>query len=361
MEIVVEAQSSRIKHLDGMRGIAILLVLFFHTFVRWPDLLPFVEQTKDIFLFKYGHIGVRFFFIISGFVIFMSLDKTASMGAFFKKRWLRLFPAMFIASLFIFLTAHFFHERPAGIPNLINLIPGLTFVSPEIIYSIFGIRIEGLEGAFWSIYVEVMFYIFSGFVYFVFGRKVFLKTLFVTALIPFSLFHFFHQTLNDSALKFTVLVGFDAYIWFYIGCFMYEKINKRNDTIDNVMMVLAVVGCLYVASNNIMLLIITSSIIFIFCFSFYSELIRKMLTNRGLLFFGFISYPLYLIHENMVVSATIKMMKAVDFGAYIILSPLIPLLMIFVFAYVIAVSEPKARSSIISLVNMVNIKRPEKE
>ncbi|HHW4184988.1 TPA: acyltransferase family protein [Yersinia enterocolitica] len=345
----MEAQSSRIKHLDGMRGIAILLVLFFHTFVRWPDFLPFVEQTKDIFLFKYGHIGVRFFFIISGFVIFMSLDKTASMGAFFKKRWLRLFPAMLIASIFIFLTAHFFHERPGGIPHLINLIPGLTFVSPEIIHSLFGVRIEGLEGAFWSIYVEVMFYIFSGFLYFSFGRKVILKSLFVTALIPFSLFHFFHQTLDDVALRFTVLVGFDAYIWFYIGCFMYEKINKRSDTIDNVMMVFAVVGCLYVASKDVKLLVITSTIIGMFCFSFYSELIKKILTNRALLFFGFISYPLYLIHENMIISSTIKMLNTFHFGRYEYLSPIIPMIFIFLFSYLIASQEVKLKNLLISI------------
>ncbi|HDL6927296.1 TPA: acyltransferase [Yersinia enterocolitica] len=351
----MEAQSSRIKHLDGMRGIAILLVLFFHTFVRWPDLLPFVEQTKDVFLFKYGHIGVRFFFIISGFVIFMSLDKTASMAAFFKKRWLRLFPAMFIASIFIFITAHFFHERPAGIPHLINLVPGLAFISPEVIDSIFSVRIEGLEGAFWSLYVEVMFYIFVGVLYFTFSRKVILKSIFITYIFAYSLYIVFHLTSDHPLMQFSVITGIDSYGWFYIGCFMYEKINKRNDYLDNIMMFIVVVTSLY--HFDFGLVIITGIIIGGFCFSFYSQTLQRILSNRMLLFFGLISYPLYLIHENMIVSSTIKMLNTFYFGRYEFLAPIPPMIVIFLLSYFISKQERKLKNLLSYIFDKIKLHR----
>lgn len=48
------------------------------------------------------------FFLISGFVITMSLEKCIDFGDFIFRRWLRLFPAMLIASILILITAPFF-------------------------------------------------------------------------------------------------------------------------------------------------------------------------------------------------------------------------------------------------------------
>ncbi len=95
---------SRIKHLDGMRGLAILLVIGYHAYVRWEALLPYSHITKHIPVFSFGWLGVELFFMISGFVIFMTLDKSDSYLSFLRKRWLRLFPAMLIASLLLYLT-----------------------------------------------------------------------------------------------------------------------------------------------------------------------------------------------------------------------------------------------------------------
>ena len=64
----------RLAYLDGMRGVAILLVLLFHAFARWPDLVPYGDQYQSVPLFRVGFIGVNLFFIISGFVILMTLE-----------------------------------------------------------------------------------------------------------------------------------------------------------------------------------------------------------------------------------------------------------------------------------------------
>ena len=95
----------RISYLDGHRGIAILLVLLYHAFSRWTELVPYGNDFADFPLFRFGYLGVELFFLISGFVILMTLEKFNSFTEFMYHRWLRLFPAMLICSLFVFFTA----------------------------------------------------------------------------------------------------------------------------------------------------------------------------------------------------------------------------------------------------------------
>ena len=95
----------RLAHLDGLRGLAIALVLLFHAYAGWTGQVPYGAAYADIGVFKFGWLGVELFFLISGFVIFMTLDKTASFGVFLYKRWVRLFPAMLLASALIVATA----------------------------------------------------------------------------------------------------------------------------------------------------------------------------------------------------------------------------------------------------------------
>ena len=86
----------RVKHLDGLRGLAIIAVFGFHLFA---------EDPKSVFLSKifiHGDLGVNLFFLISGFVIFMSLNKSLNFLTFIKKRYFRLFPSMLFASLLYF-------------------------------------------------------------------------------------------------------------------------------------------------------------------------------------------------------------------------------------------------------------------
>lgn len=68
------AEMQRIKFLDGLRGSAILLVVFYHAYARYPDVVPYLTNTyREFPLFKYGYWGVQLFFLISGFVILMSI------------------------------------------------------------------------------------------------------------------------------------------------------------------------------------------------------------------------------------------------------------------------------------------------
>jgi hypothetical protein len=73
---------------------------------------------------------------------------------------------MLIASIIIFLTSGFIPERPIGRASVFDSIPGLLFTDPRILNEILGTSLKSLDGAFWSIYVEVQFYLVSAISFF---------------------------------------------------------------------------------------------------------------------------------------------------------------------------------------------------
>ncbi len=100
------------------------------------------------------------------------------------RRWIRLFPAMLVATVLIAITAHFLPYRYGGIPRLIDLVPGLTMLGANVISSFSGIQTDGLERGFWSIYVEVRFYAMFGIFYYTLGKyKAFYAMVVVSALL----------------------------------------------------------------------------------------------------------------------------------------------------------------------------------
>ena len=89
--------------LDGLRGVAALLVVIYHIF----EGLAFAEATDGvgsglITTLNHGHIAVDFFFILSGFVISYAYDdrwNKMSIGGFFKRRLIRLHPMLIIGAI----------------------------------------------------------------------------------------------------------------------------------------------------------------------------------------------------------------------------------------------------------------------
>src|SRR5215469_4574944 len=92
---------SRIQVLDAFRALAILGVMLHHYLSRYapPDhprnLYGYEHQYSQ--LFDLGAMGVQFFFVISGFVIFMTLEKCHHLVEFWVRRIARLEPAYICA------------------------------------------------------------------------------------------------------------------------------------------------------------------------------------------------------------------------------------------------------------------------
>ena len=350
----LQDSTNRIQHLDGLRGIAILLVILFHAFSRWPKIVPYGYEFKNFPLFEHGWLGVQLFFMISGFVIFMSLERSRNFHSFIIRRWIRLFPAMFICSLIIFLTASFFHERPAGIPVLRDLLPGLTFIEPYWWQVIFGSPQGELEGAFWSLYVEIKLYIVAGTFYFLIGgqRMIWvLLGLFLVAVGILFLNDIFVENGWHQAKTVLKAISGKPYGWFAAGTLFYRFYSERKRGILIAAIVTALASALAEGKTGYgkMLFewdtaIAASIIASIFITAMLSDRVKLILSNKTLLTLGFISYPLYLLHENMMISLIVKTGDAMPWIPFLLL-PVIPVSVIIGIAWLVAkFIEPPVRS-----------------
>ena len=84
--------------LDGLRGVAALMVIWYHIFEGYA----FASDTM-ITTFNHGYLAVDFFFILSGFVIGYAYDdrwdKSLTMKDFFRRRLIRLHPMVIMGAV----------------------------------------------------------------------------------------------------------------------------------------------------------------------------------------------------------------------------------------------------------------------
>lgn len=164
----MQGGQSRIRYLDGLRGVAIMLVIFSHYWAsEWATNLPIAKEYASMRLIRQGWVGVELFFLISGYVILVTVERCTSPQQFIYKRWLRLFPAMAIATAMTLV----FNQTIQPISRFsempwYNAIPGLIFVSPSFLGVMLQNDIDSLHRSFWTLYVEVGFYLFFGIMFF---------------------------------------------------------------------------------------------------------------------------------------------------------------------------------------------------
>ena len=139
-------------HLDGLRGIAILMVLSFH----------FLEEYK---FFNIGWSGVDLFFIISGYLLtgrlFTYKDDKAVIIKFYFNRFLRIIP-LYALFLLLFFFAIYFLISKNNFTNLVsykNNILGIAFFMTNWLLIKHQIPSLGYLGHLWSLAVEEQFYL----------------------------------------------------------------------------------------------------------------------------------------------------------------------------------------------------------
>lgn len=330
--------NERIVFLDGLRGIAILLVVLYHTYSKaWIKLVPFYAPTHEFPLVKYGDLGVPLFFIISGFVIAMSLERCVNFSDFMFKRWLRLFPSMFIACALILLTASLFTSRPLNEVRLIDTMSGLTFISPTF-YELLGFDQRMLEGGFWSLFVEVKFYVVAGCLYFLVGQKKMIYAL-VIMFLSYTCYDLTKSIMNqDLALTVKTILDwldYEYYGWFASGALFYRYFISREKLIFFAALFIALLAARNWGGFMSGTMIAFAVIISTFACAMFSSKLQNMLSNKLLTFFGFISYPLYLIHENATISTIVQLHeKFSQINVYVL--SLIPLAIMVVISWVMA-------------------------
>lgn len=156
---------ARIPQLDGLRGVAILLVVFAHA---WNGVYParnrLIGRVAVGVVSGGGLFGVRLFFVLSGFLITSILlrehERTGTVGlrAFYGRRARRLLPALLLvagayAAYAVIATSG--HERTQALGSVFRAVTYVEDLKPLIS----SIPTSDFLGHTWSLAVEEQFYL----------------------------------------------------------------------------------------------------------------------------------------------------------------------------------------------------------
>ena len=261
----------QIPIINNLRGIAALLVCLFHFVFSTKNYIT-NQQILDVFYF--GQYGVQLFFIISGIVIPLSLLKSnytlLKFPSFFLKRIIRIEPpylvALSIAILIIIIRGNVSKLNYTQIALHIGYL--IPFFLDEYAW---------LNEVFWTLAIEFQYYLIISVLIVLLTNNTFIGRL--TFYLIFLLMPFLYS--NSNFFPFYAPMFLIGILW---CLFFLTKINSLEFI------------CLLVASVSVTFFKIGHIDAFIGLFTIIFIHFLKNYSNKLLLFFGNISYTMYLIH-----------------------------------------------------------------
>ena len=201
VESLPARSTAYVEVLDPMRGIAALAVVLFH---YSGSIIPSITPNALTALFDVGRYVVHVFFVISGFVIPFSMYRAnyghAGLGRFMLRRYIRIAPAAYIASLLIILY-FVFGEMTLGRPIRSEIWPGINTLSiiGNLLFHPEPMGTLWFNFPYWTLMVEFQFYFLIGllFPFLTTSHRSWVPaaTLLVCLLVtPFDRGHFFHYS-----------------------------------------------------------------------------------------------------------------------------------------------------------------------
>lgn len=201
------------NNLDLIRLFAATQVVFVHA-------VSHLELHELDFIKHLGFLpGVPIFFFISGFLIYRSYLKSTSIFGYFQKRFLRIFPALWLcffvslAILFMtnFLSFSIFSESAFWIWCL-GQLSFVQFYNPDFLRG-FGVGV--VNGSLWTIAVELQFYVAVPFLFWIINKY---KKSWLVLILLFFLINFFRSMLPTNNLLFDLfsisfLPWFGMFLW----------------------------------------------------------------------------------------------------------------------------------------------------
>jgi peptidoglycan/LPS O-acetylase OafA/YrhL len=304
-----------VKALDGLRAVAVLIVMFHHLELLIPENKGFL---------KAGYLGVDVFFVLSGFLITSVLIKEhsktngVSLKNFFMRRTLRLIPAywFFLAVLYVF-GNYFLLPESAEIIYGSNNFLWATLYLTNWHRILIDNDLTGNLNHTWSLAIEEQFYIFWSLVlYLAFKEKktrsqIFNLTLIMVAVtVTWQIFRVIVKAEVDT-LYYSTDIRIDALL---IGCFLsflyYWRFipkgfteSKKFQFISFASLIISIVILFNFAYGDISLFYgfkslfsVCIAVIILWLLTQKEHFITKILELKVLCWTGTISYPLYLWH-----------------------------------------------------------------
>jgi peptidoglycan/LPS O-acetylase OafA/YrhL len=307
--------------LDGLRGIAILLVVWYHTWlVSWLSAdVTVLGKTYNFNVFpETGMTGVYLFFFISGFCLFYPYAQTMfdgrppqSVAMFAYRRLLKIVPSYYLGiALWIAL----------GFASFANFGDGLRQVVTHLLFiqTFWDDTYSGINGVLWSLAVEVQFYLIFPFVCWAFVRRpvvTFLATVVVANAYRFAVVHHPNVAHEIEQLPGSI----DIFVSGMLAAWAYRAIAVRAPAIAKrkdlwtIVGVAGIAGFVFALENiyahrnddgwllswnlygvpTIGLAFVPATVGSLFAFRAW----QSVLANPVLLALSFVSYNLYLWHQ----------------------------------------------------------------
>jgi peptidoglycan/LPS O-acetylase OafA/YrhL len=304
--------------LDGLRGVAALMVVAFHIFEAHTTNPPFDQ------IINHGYLAVDFFFLLSGYVIGYAYDDrwdTMTIGNFFKRRLIRLQPMVIMGMIIGALLFYFqdsllwphIHEVPVWKMLIIMLI-GFTLIPIPPSYDIRGwVELHPLNGPGWSLFYEYI----GNILYAIFVRKFSNTALSILVFLSgCALIHLAVTSTNGDIIggwslePAQIHIGFTRMMYpFFAGLLLFRmgKLTKVKNAFFwcSLLVVIALSIPRIGGSEHLWWNGIYDSLVVIFFFPLVIYLaasgeIKSKFSSKVCKFFGDISYPIYITHYPII-------------------------------------------------------------
>lgn len=155
-------RTAHVDILDGLRGIAIAFVMWFHVWeITWQGaaFTVFGREIDFTFLARMGFVGVEIFFFVSGFCLFWPYARALAerrpmptVKHFAYRRFIKIVPSYLLALAVLVALGS---ERDRSLDDGIKDVLAHVFFVHTWFQSYFG----SIDGVLWSLGVEVQFYV----------------------------------------------------------------------------------------------------------------------------------------------------------------------------------------------------------
>ncbi len=282
----------RVEFCDTLRSLAIIIVVFSHYLIGFPALPGFLYNPSDVTVFyslhEYlswldGAYGVAIFFLISGFLIPLSI-KRYGVKSFFIARFFRLVPTYSACLLIVICVSLIFGTMQLEGALLLDYLLNITMMR-----DIIGGKI--LDSVIWTLEVEAKFYLYLGVLYLLLKKYFYYCSL--LNILVFSLF-----ILGNVSPMYRYL---GTISFMFVGvCFHFIYFGSRNEKIVSIAAIIPNLLIMiysfnrYYSGDFVSIIYFKSLIVFLIVISIFKFVNAK--TPSYIKYIANISYPLYAIH-----------------------------------------------------------------
>lgn len=317
------AQQERFHFLDGIRGIAALMIVVHHSFSA--NVFAFFRSLHMPLVGYYFQnttgSGVDLFFVLSGIVLlrpYLRRARKLDVVDYFRRRIKRIYPPYFVALLFGALVVWFNNTHPTwynergmnvGFSWLETFKEAGFFSTTEVYYNL----------AWWSLQIEVLFYILAPFIILIFppqdkldNRRIAITiSVFLALTVGLQLFFTLHYPHLYTAKTQGYIDGIPLpvvrqTIWRFVDypvCFLLGVLLAAKDFRKNAGWLFILSGTIIVAASPLYWFIIQAGYGLLYAgiiiLAFNSERMQKALGTPLMLWFGERSYSIFLIHSSV--------------------------------------------------------------